>query len=247
MSFMGSVSVTNMVTCQPASSPVWRLPDCRHFGDNSGMAKKIRNAPRRKLEKDSFLKAARTGMKLSLQALADLVGTSRQQMQRLEKGKRGLSREWAIRIAPHVEKSPEFLMFGPRTAEVAGYVGGGAEVYAMDDHEPGAGLEDVEIPPGVPENAVLVIVRGDSMYPRYFDGEYLFYVRAGHSPRELVGRECVVKLVDGRTFVKVLRPGADEQTFNLESWNSNTATIEDVIVEWAAPVVARVNKQRRAA
>jgi len=211
------------------------------------MVKKKRSAPRAKPEKDSFLKAARKEAGLSLEALGELAGTSRQQVQRLEKGTRGLSRSWAVRLAQHVNKSPEFLMFGPRTAEVAGYVGGGAEVYPMDDHEPGAGLEDVEIPPGVPENAVLVIVRGDSMYPRYFDGEYLFYVRSGQSPRDLLGRECVVKLEDGRTFVKVLRRGADDQTFNLESWNSNTATIEDAVVEWAAPVVARVNKQRRAA
>lgn len=126
-----------------------------------------------------------------------------------------------------------------RKAQALGYVGAGAEVIAVDDHEMGGGLEEVDIPPGVPEDAVLVIVRGDSMYPRYFDNEYLFYVRDSRPPAEFIGRECVVKLDDGRIFVKVLRKGSNG-FFNLESWNG--PVIENKAVEWAAPVLARVNR-----
>jgi len=117
-----------------------------------------------------------------------------------------------------------------------GYVGAGAEVIPFDDHERGAGLDEFDMPP---ENAVLVIVRGDSMYPRYFDNEMLFYVRDGRSPADYIGRECVVKLSDGRTYVKVLRRG-QRGLFNLESWNA--PLIENVDVEWAALVVARLNR-----
>jgi phage repressor protein C with HTH and peptisase S24 domain len=126
-----------------------------------------------------------------------------------------------------------------RKAQAVGYVGAGSEVYPIDDHEQGAGLDEVDIPPGVPEDAVLVIVRGDSMYPRYFDNEYLFYMRDSRPPGDFVGRECVVKLDDGRIFVKVLRRGANG-FFNLESWNG--PMIENKSVEWAAPVLARVNR-----
>ena len=128
----------------------------------------------------------------------------------------------------------------PNTASAVGYVGGGAEVFPIDDYPVGDGMEEIEIPPGVPVNAVLVIVRGDSMRPRYFDGEYLFYLRDQRPPSELVGRECVVKLQDGRAFVKVLRNGSRKGRFNLESWNADL--IEDQAVEWAAPVIARVNR-----
>lgn len=203
---------------------------------------KRRKPPAKAVE--SPLMAARKAAKLSLEKLAKLAGTSRQQVQRLEKGERGLSREWAMRLAPHVRKTPEVLMFGQGKAHAVGYVGAGAEVYPVDDFQPGAGLEEVEVPPGVPLDAVLVIVRGDSMYPRYFDGEYLFYVRDGLPVGDLLGRECVVHLIDGRTFVKVLRRGSTDRFFNLESWNSNTPTMEDQAVEWAAPVAARVNRQQ---
>ena len=123
-------------------------------------------------------------------------------------------------------------------ANAVGYVGAGAEVIPVDDHAIGGGLEEVDIP----EDAVWVIVRGDSMYPRYFDNEFLFYVRDQRSPAELVGRECVVRLEDGRMYVKVLRKGVDG-LFNLESWNG--PTIENKAVEWAAPVVGRVNRGAR--
>jgi len=123
-------------------------------------------------------------------------------------------------------------------ANAVGYVGAGAEVIPVDDHAVGAGLEEVDIP----DNAVWVIVRGDSMYPRYFDNEFLFYVRDQRSPAELIGRECVVRLEDGRMYVKVLRKGV-EGLFNLESWNG--PTIENKAVEWAAPVVGRVNRGGR--
>ena len=141
--------------------------------------------------------------------------------------------------APSVEMEPYWLYLAVRPLERDYW----ANLPAPHVWPIGAGMEEVEIPPGVPLNAVLVIVRGDSMHPRYFDGEYLFYVRDSRNPKEYLGRECVVKLADGRVFVKVLRRGSDDGFFNLESWNSQT--LEDQIVEWAAPVVARVNRQRR--
>lgn len=131
----------------------------------------------------------------------------------------------------------------PRVAKAAGYIGAGAEVYPMDDYQPGDGLDEAEIPPGVPPNAVLVIVKGDSMYPRYLDNEFLFYLRDDRPPADFIGRECVVKLEDGRMFVKWLRKGSDG-LFSLESHNA--PLIENKALQWAAPVLARVNRGGRA-
>jgi transcriptional regulator with XRE-family HTH domain len=127
----------------------------------------------------------------------------------------------------------------PRKTNAIGYIGAGAEVVPYDDHAIGAGLEEVEIPPGVPDDAVLVIVRGDSMYPRYKDGEMLFYIKQERDPRDLIGLECVVKLEDGRMYVKDLERGANGR-FNLISHNA--PPLLDQVIEWAAPVLARVNK-----
>jgi len=124
--------------------------------------------------------------------------------------------------------------FEATAAPVLGYVGAGAEVNPIDDPAFRETFDQVELPPGAPPGTVAVIARGDSMYPRYFDGERLFYVNREHPPSELIGQECVVKLHDGRMLVKILRRGSRSGRFNLESWNA--PLMEEQQVEWAAPV-----------
>lgn len=165
-----------------------------------------------------------------------------------ENGSRGFKGR-AESYAQRFKVNLEWLLTGrgqakkgqPNQARAQGFVGAGAEVLPFDDHNIGDDLHPTDIPPGLPADAALVIVRGDSMYPRYFDNELLFYVRHDTSPSELLGRECVIKLQDGRMFVKILRKGSNG-CFNLESWNG--PLIEDRAVEWAAPVLARVNRSR---
>ncbi len=197
--------------------------------------------PAKKIDLQGPLAAAMKDSGISMAELARQSKTSRQQVQRLVKGGRKLSKAWAERFAPHLATTASQLMFGPRIAFAVGYVGAG-EFIPIDDHAVGAGLEEVEIPAGVPDDAVLLIVRGDSMAPRYFDNEYLFYRRDNRPPTELIGRECVIKLTDGRLYVKELRRG-ESGRFTLFGWNS--PLIENVAVEWAAPVLARLNRNSK--
>lgn len=122
---------------------------------------------------------------------------------------------------------------GHDTTRVEGYVGAGAEFIPIADGDPGLGDAPLIVEP----NSAAVIVRGDSMYPRYFDGEYIYYVKESRDPTDFLGQECVVKLKDGRVYIKILRRGSKKRVFNLESWNH--PTIEDQAVEWAAPVTWR--------
>jgi phage repressor protein C with HTH and peptisase S24 domain len=119
-------------------------------------------------------------------------------------------------------------------ALVKGYVGAGAEVMPVDDVPAADRLDEVEAPFGAPEGVVAVIIRGDSMYPRYMDGERLFYVRDDRPAAEFLGKECIVQVADGACLLKILRRGTRPGTFNLESWNA--PLIENKVVEWAAPV-----------
>lgn len=114
---------------------------------------------------------------------------------------------------------------------LVGYVGAGAEVICTDDGE--GALDDIDPPPGVGPDAVAVIVRGDSMWPRYSDGDVLIY--DSHASLEKVnGSECIVALTDGRRYVKNLRRNPDG-THDLESWNA--PPIRDVQIEWVALII----------
>lgn len=156
-----------------------------------------------------------------------------------ENGDRNPSRAAAKKYARAYKVRWEWLLEGegnptvrePMKPHAVGYVGAGAEVIPLDDQGSG---DPIDLPPPTAE---AVIVKGDSMYPRYQDGEKLLYLPERRSATDLVGRECVVKLSDGRMLVKQIRRRIRGNRFDLASHNA--PTIEDVEVEWAAPVMWR--------
>ena len=126
----------------------------------------------------------------------------------------------------------------PATVAVVGYVGAGQEIFALDDHALGTGLEEVEAPEGVGKDPIVAVrVRGESMHPLR-DGWLLFYRRDQHGvPEACLNRLCIVKLAgDGPILVKELRRGYRTGSFVLSSWNA--PPIEDVRLDWAAPVLS---------
>jgi transcriptional regulator with XRE-family HTH domain len=116
---------------------------------------------------------------------------------------------------------------------VVGYIGGGQVVYAIDDYEKGDGLDHIDAPPGV-ENGIALIVRGDSMAPKYDDGDTVVIEKTFHDINNLLGRICYVKLADGRCYLKQLAAGSRGGRYSLLS--SNGPAIHDVVIELAYPV-----------
>lgn len=151
-----------------------------------------------------------------------------------ENGQRNIPRSKAPTYARAFRVSPEWLLYGRgealrKAVPLVGMVGAGAEVFAIDD---GGSLEDIEPPPGVGPDAVAVEVRGDSMYPRYMEGDLLIY--DAHAPLSKAdGQECVVALADGRRFVKIVRGEANGRA-TLESFNA--PPMRNMELMWAAPI-----------
>lgn len=117
------------------------------------------------------------------------------------------------------------------TVKKVGRVGAGAVVEAIANDAP----EYVEAPADSVSSTVAVEIVGDSMFPAYEDGTLLYYSFL-LPPAELVNRRCVVQLSDGRIFVKLLRKGSVDGLWTLQSLNPLVADLEDVAVEWAAPI-----------
>lgn len=167
---------------------------------------------------------------------AEAMGISRGQLIKLERGERRLTAEY-IRLAAEAFGASELEVLGtPRAVRLVGKVGAGAEVHLFDGDASSERIDEVEAPPGADESTVAVIIEGDSMSPRYMERETIYYRRADApaDPAGLIGREVVVRLADGRTFVKVLRRGTSPGYFTLYSYNA--PPMEDVVVEWAVPV-----------
>jgi phage repressor protein C with HTH and peptisase S24 domain len=158
---------------------------------------------------------------------------------------RSIKIEEAVEMAEYMETSLEDVVsklgaFVNRDAKasslVVGYVGAGETVYSVDDHEKGSGLYKIDAPQGE-GGGVCVVVRGNSMSPRFRDGEHLGYSREeGLDLAKCYGRECVVQTKDGRQLVKIVEPGNAVDEVTLVSVNSATPIEQNVAVEWVAPV-----------
>lgn len=174
---------------------------------------------------------------LTLEQVAKAAGTTNQMIGLLERGQRRLTTEWMERIAPVLGVSPADLMELPeRMVPVVGYVGAGAEIYTIDDHMKGAGMDLISAPPqGATGTMVALVVRGDSMSPAYEDGDIIYYDQVAIGDiAHLIGKRVIIRLRDGRTFIKKLRRNADGKYW-LHSHNAEP--ILDPDIEWCAKVI----------
>ncbi|MEM6559549.1 MAG: XRE family transcriptional regulator [Myxococcota bacterium] len=188
------------------------------------------------LKMHNRLRELRHAAGLTLQQLADRVGTTAPTVSRLEKGDRELTVKWMRRFGDALGLRPsEILEVSPKlTAQVVGRVGAGDAIHWLSVHGD-TGAEDLDFSERFAD-LIGVRVRGDSMYPVYRDGDLLFCrPRAGVEISECLGRDCVVQTVTGESFVKTLRQSLLPGRFRLTSYR--IPDIEDVALEWASPVV----------
>lgn len=162
-----------------------------------------------------------------------------------EQGTRGITRQ-SKKYANAFRVSEAWLLTGEgngpdaggrRLIPIVGYVGAGAEILPIDDHEKGGGLDEIEPPfDGLSQSTVAVRVRGNSMAPAFDEGDVLLYDRQDNGDLvHLLGKKCVVALKDKRIFVKEIKrtPGGE---FYLYSINAETEPLFGIEIEWAAKV-----------
>lgn len=109
---------------------------------------------------------------------------------------------------------------------------GGLIAYFKDDEE----ISYVVRPPLAPGPLMALVVRGESMLPKY-EPDDIIYVRRDHDGvlPQYIGRYCAVHLTDGGTYLKILATGSKPDRYTLRSLNA--ADMVDVEVVWASPVL----------
>ncbi len=162
-----------------------------------------------------------------------------------ERGERGLRRTVAEKYAKAFRVSPAWLLTGEGlqrspSIPVMGRVGAGAEIEPEFEQLGPDGLYEVEVAIPLPPDMIGFEVVGDSMYPRFDDGDVVICARDGEPQAISDGDEAAVRTSDGRRFLKkVMRSG---NGFDLESHNA--PPIRGVGLEWASPVVVTVHRSR---
>lgn len=168
---------------------------------------------------------------------ADRHGLSEHTVKAHAKGARGIPKPAAERYAMLLRVSPAWLMLGEGdpnapTVPILGYVGAGATVEPIDDHEQGAALDEAPAEVGA---SMAVRVRGRGL-PPFRDGWTLYLTDwAEGVPAEWVSKFCLVELEDGSRVLRDIRPGYDPGTWNLVDATGDVA--ENVRVRRSAFVV----------
>lgn len=164
-----------------------------------------------------------------------------------ENGIRGVPRDTITQYARAFRVAPEWLQFGKSGAAVdrptvlsipvIGYVGAGGEQISIDDHAQGGALDTIEID-FADADPIAVWVRGDSNMPVYRDGDALICSRMrGANIEDALNQDCMVKTADGVYYLKFLQRGRTKGRYTLRSYNMQYPDLENVDLEWAAPVV----------
>ena len=186
------------------------------------------------------MKSLREAKGWTQDAAAEAMGVSRGQYIKLERNERRLTSDYIAQAARAFGVTPAAVMGSQSSIPVVGLVGaGGAISTEHENHtEP---LFEVDLPFSVGD-AVGYLVRGDSMWPRYDDGDVIVVSAAHDMPDQHLGLEVVVKVGDpempGDRYFKRLIRGADSKTFDLESYNA--PPMRGVGIGWASSLIARV-------
>ena len=118
---------------------------------------------------------------------------------------------------------------------IMGRVGAGASIGPELEQMPPEGLGEVELPFPIAEETVAFEVVGDSMLPKYENGDIIVVYRDQRHPlSSFFGEEAAVRLKSGERYLKTIERGKTAQIVNLTSFNAKP--ISGVKLEWIGEI-----------
>ena len=104
---------------------------------------------------------------------------------------------------------------------IMGRVGAGATIEPEHEQVPPEGLGDVELPFPIAEETIAFEVAGDSMLPKYENGDIIVVFREQRHPlSSFYGEEAAVRLKTGERYLKTIERGKSASVVNLTSFNA---------------------------
>jgi len=143
-----------------------------------------------------------------------------------------------LAIAAAAGVSPGWLLHGDERFRIAvplvGHASGGEGWTPFP--EPATARDTVQFELG-DHDVIAIEVRGDSMAPVYRNRDRLFCQRRRAAFADnLIGQDCVLRTADGECYIKILQKGSHRGRFNLRSYNPVFKDVENVVLDWAAPI-----------
>src|SRR6516162_9384786 len=140
-----------------------------------------------------------------------------------------------IRLIKASEIEPIMEYLGLNSVPIMGRVGAGAVIEPEDGQGPPEGLGEVELPFPISGETVAFEVSGDSMLPKYENGDVIVVYREQRHPlTSLYGDEAAVRLKSGERYLKTIERGKSASLVNLTSFNAKP--ISGVKLEWIGEI-----------
>jgi repressor LexA len=118
---------------------------------------------------------------------------------------------------------------------IMGRVGAGAAIEPEHEQVPPEGLGEVELPFPISEETIAFEVSGDSMLPKYENGDVIVVFREQRHPlSSFYGEEAAVRLKTGERYLKTIERGKSPALVNLTSFNAKP--INGVKLEWIGEI-----------
>lgn len=118
---------------------------------------------------------------------------------------------------------------------IMGRVGAGAAIEPEYEQVPPEGLGEVELPFPISEETIAFEVAGDSMLPKYENGDVIVVYKEQHHPlASFYGEEAAVRLKTGERYLKTIERGKSSALVNLTSFNAKP--INGVKLEWIGEI-----------
>lgn len=240
-----STSKTHDIFVDPAPEPLTTPPGVPIVGMAS---KDVWKAQGKRLRQARLRKGFESAL-----AAAESLGVSAGTYRNHERGVRSMSRT-VERYAVRLGVTPEWLLWGREKGEAAAGGEQGAvlpagraavtgetrtvlmHIVAEQSGRMDMEAESIELPPGAPRDADVIVVRGPGLRPAYDNGMVLLYWNREVRPRSAVGANCAVALRGGPVVLARIEPGPRAESWTLFNVNGTGVISYDVKIEWAAPI-----------
>src|SRR6267154_5865319 len=140
-----------------------------------------------------------------------------------------------LRLIKASEIAPIIEYLELNSVPIMGRVGAGAVIQPESEQMPPEGLGEVELPFPISEETIAFEVAGDSMLPKYENGDIIVVYREQRHPlTSFYGEEAAVRLKSGERYLKTVERGKSASLVNLTSFNAKP--INGVRLEWIGEI-----------
>ncbi len=188
---------------------------------------------------------------LTLEEVANEIGTTKATIMKLEKGVMQLTEVWLRKLSKPLQCLPEdliaenamlrnvpligevqekgrLILYKPLPTAGAGEISADAEYWRDMDY--------VDRPPNCGSGAIYAVrLSSESFEPFLPKGSIVYYGEAVDSIDELLGRLVVCETEDGALWVRQLQRGNSFDSYDL--YGANAAPVKDVTVKWCAKII----------